>query len=171
MYLLNFDGEKPKRWRVNQSDKKKIFLHKPPEALMLFPGFLGFEGHCENRRWHCDNKHYCGKKNYSMFCVLRRPNKSLISEGVPQNRSHVMATNLRVPRVEASEMGWLKAQTTGWDGHRALLPRIWHQGRSDSAPWSCFQLKSSSKWTKRSRHASGEGANAAARMLNPPLSA
>lgn len=84
---------------MNQNERKKIFLHKPPEALMLFPGFLGFEG-------HCDNKHCCGTKNksYSMFCVLKRPNKPLISEGMPQNRSHMMATNFRVPRVEASEM-------------------------------------------------------------------
>ena len=69
----------------------------------------------------------------------------MISEGMPQNRSHMMATNFRVPRVEASEMGWLKAQMTGWDEHRALLPRIWHQGHSDSAPLSWFQLKSRSK--------------------------
>lgn len=94
-----------RRWRVNQNERKKIFLHKPPEAHMLFPGFLGFEGHCDNKRWHCDNKHCCGtkNKNYSMFWVLKRPNKSLISEGMPQNRSHMMATNFRVPRAEAFE--------------------------------------------------------------------
>ena len=129
-----------RRWRVNQNERKKIFLHKPPEALMLFPGFLGFEG-------HCDNKHCCRTKNkkYSMFCVLKRPNKSLISEGMPQNRSHMMAQTSEFLELRPQKCDGWKHKRQGWDEHRALLPRVWHQGHSDSALLSWFQLKSRSK--------------------------
>lgn len=114
------------------------------------------------------------KKNiYSVFCVLPRgPHKSLLSEGMHWNRNHTMATNLRFPGAEASEMWWLKAQTTwmGWI-REPWAPRIQHQSHPDSALLIQSQLRSRSIWAKRSHQAPGEGTSAAVQRPNAQLSA